>query len=564
LAIDGAIILNLLVAGVLTFALGGIALVFLQRAMVRNMMRTAGRPPPLSEEAAQSRRAAARPLTIVREDPAAQQSTDPTRPIMWRMATAHAAAGLAFAVVSTVLVLAMSGMEFYPLRVLVVVWAHAWPTVLALNFLAGPDRRVQLQIAGVYFGLLAALCAYAVVRGTPGMSAGGMYVPGFAQPLLLWALNAVPSLFLLLFLNRTIRTIGPTVIVFTFVLLLGTQLALTVVAMEPFLTAALRLTIALGIGGTEFFWIVAIVGLAITAWPAWRCAAFLRDRYAAKRTSDLMVTVGAIWLLQALMLSFSLFRETGIWGAASALLPLAAWRLTLAVGLMPVRKAAAERPPLRLLLLRVFGFGRRTRRLLDLVGARWRLIGSIDLIAAPDLASRTVEPASFMAFLRGRLSNLFITDRNRLQARFAALDHDPDPDARYRINPLFCGNDMWKEAVIRLMAESSLTAMDLRGFGPERQGCVYELQTLLDVVPLSRLVFVIDSTTNLPALEAILADRWQDLSVNSPNVTAENPTLRLVDATGRDALAVQRLLSLVTLPPSHGTPRHPVTTANVH
>src|SRR6266576_3822392 len=36
-------------------------------------------------------------------------------------------------------------------------------------------------------------------------------------------------------------------------------------------------------------------------------------------------------------------------------------------------------PPCRLLLLRVYGFGRRSRRLLELLGSRWRLIGSIDL-----------------------------------------------------------------------------------------------------------------------------------------------------------------------------------------
>jgi len=80
----------------------------------------------------------------------------------------------------------------------------------------------------------------------------------------------------------------------------------------------------------------------------------------------------------------------------------------LYVMLRPALAAAQTKPQTRLLLLGVFGFGRRSRRLLDLLGARWRLIGSIDLIAVPDLASSTVEPSTFIEFIRGRLVRLFI------------------------------------------------------------------------------------------------------------------------------------------------------------
>ena len=118
-------------------------------------------------------------------------------------------------------------------------------------------------------------------------------------------------------------------------------------------------------------------------WPAWRIAAFLRDRYAAKRSSELLLTAGAIWLLQGLVLASNLYHEQGPIAAVAAAVPLLAWRLTLHAGPRPLAISARQRPPTRLLLLRVFGFGRRSRRLLDLLGTRWRLLGSIDLIAAP-------------------------------------------------------------------------------------------------------------------------------------------------------------------------------------
>ena len=79
---------------------------------------------------------------------------------------------------------------------------------------------------------------------------------------------------------------------------------------------------------------------------------------------------------------------------------------------------------------------------------------------------------------------------------------------------------MWKAAVNHLMGTASLVAMDLRGFGPHRRGCVYELETLLDTVPLDRLVFMIDWSTDRKGLEAILVAHWQRLAADSPNLVA--------------------------------------------
>jgi hypothetical protein len=216
----------------------------------------------------------------------------------------------------------------------------------------------------------------------------------------------------------------------------------------------------------------------------------------------------------------------------------------LAVGLRPALTEARARPPCRLLLLRVYGFGRRSRRLLDLLGSRWRLIGSIDLIAAPDLASRTVEPATFLEFLRGRLARLFIRTPEQLRDRLAAMDRVPDPDARFRINQLFCSNGIWREAVIQLMAEATLVAMDLRGFTLARQGCVYELQTLLDTVPIGRLVLLFDRTSDCVGLYKVLTDHWQQLDVASPNLATADPTLRFLEVTSSDIVAVRRLLAI--------------------
>ena len=152
--------------------------------------------------------------------------------LLWRHAVAHSVAGLAFAAVATVLLLRFGGMEFLPLRTAVVLWAHAWPTVLILGLLVGRDRRLQALIVLGYLGVLAIICAVAELRGTPPLPMFGVTVPGFVQPAIIWLLNAAPSVFLLLFLNRTIRSIGPLVLLFVFVMLLGSHAATTLMLFD--------------------------------------------------------------------------------------------------------------------------------------------------------------------------------------------------------------------------------------------------------------------------------------------------------------------------------------------
>jgi hypothetical protein len=551
---EGAFLFYLLLGGFLTFALGILALVLFRRAVRRNMQGAVLADPPVA--ASGSRRPARAPLVLRVETLSAPPSgMGPSDRPLGRLAAAHAIAGLSFGTVAALLLLVLSGTEIAPLRFAAVAWSYTWPTVLVLALLVGPDRRTQAAIVLCYLGGLVILCLAAWLTGTPELNVGALFsIPGFLSPALIWGINALPSAFLLLFLNRAIRAIGPLVIVFTTVALLGSHVALSILAVESVMMGAAGLAADTGIGGHGVFWGVALLGLLAGSWPAWRCVVFLRDRYAAKRLSDLMLTIYAIWLLQTLVLASSLLREQGLIGVAAAFLALLAWRLALAAALRPVVAEARTRPACELLLLRVFGTGRRSRRLIDLLAARWRVLGSIDLIAGPDLASRTVEPAIFLEFLRGRLRRLFIRTPDDLANRLADLDRGPDPDGRFRVNQLFCSGEIWKTAVTTLMGKASFVVMDLRGFGPQRRGCVFELQTLLDTVDVSKLVLLVDATSDRGSLEQVLQERWRLLEAKSPNLASERAELVLYDVSARESRVVRTLLQAAqALPASNAT-----------
>ena len=84
-----------------------------------------------------------------------------------------------------------------------------------------------------------------------------------------------------------------------------------------------------------------------------------------------------------------------------------------------------------------------------LSAARWAYIGSIDLIATPDLAARTIEPGELLAFVPGRLRQLFVHDRCELARRLAAMDDTRDPDGWFR----------WESLMVRMKDGETVRAV---------------------------------------------------------------------------------------------------------
>ncbi len=159
------------------------------------------------------------------------------------------------------------------------------------------------------------------------------------------------------------------------------------------------------------------------------------------------------------------------------------------------------------------------------------------------MARGRFEPDEFLNFLNGRLGEAFISSDADLRQRLAGLNVRPDPDGRYRVNEFFCHANTWKATVRRLMAESDLLIMDLREFASERKGAVFELGAILDEVPLARVVMLIDETTNEPQLRATLAELWQSVHPQSPNLGGVARVRMIHLARGYGAV-VRRLMQL--------------------
>ncbi len=366
--------------------------------------------------------------------------------------------------------------------------------------------------------------------------------PAFFQPLVVWGESIAPTLFPLVFLNRSIRAIGVVLLVLMIFLIGGSIAGSAVGSIHGVAKAMVGFTSALGItSGRVVFWSVHLIGMALFAPLGWLVIRAICRRYEAKKFSDQVLVFDSIWLFQTFLLWQGLFFEVGH-RAWIALTPFGLYKLISWVGLRPPKSAVPQQSA-RLLLLRTFGFRRRSERLFDQLSARWRYVGPIQLIAAPDLAGHSIDPAKFLDFLSGRLHRRFVKELPDLDQRIAAFDANPDPDARYRVNELFCGDDAWREAVRRLMETSDLVVMDLRGFTAKNQGCIFELQSLIDHVAIGKIVLLVDERSDIAFLRQTLESCWHKMVDTSPN--REGTTaITLLDVGRREASAVDALLSI--------------------
>jgi hypothetical protein len=283
--------------------------------------------------------------------------------------------------------------------------------------------------------------------------------------------------------------------------------------------------------------VLLLIGAVPTGIVGWLLLRGLGSLYLARRISDQSLTIDAVWLM------FSYVQSPN---GAPWIWAFVAYKLTATAGFRLVRTSAEkDTQALKLLVLRVFSLGTRSERLFADFTKLWRHMGSVQLIAGPDLATSTVEPHEFLDFLAGRLQRRFITGPDTLEQRLSETEQRRDIDGRFRITDFFCHDDTWQMVFNRLKKDSDVVLMDLRGFSQSNQGCVFEIKELLDGMLLRHIVFVIDRTTDERFLGQVFADAWAAVTKASPNWNDPVPRVRLYRFDGHAGQNIPALVAVV-------------------
>ncbi|MBZ5654319.1 MAG: hypothetical protein LAO56_03465 [Acidobacteriia bacterium] len=468
------------------------------------------------------------------------------RQSFWSTAVVYAAAGAVHAAVATILLFSFSKIEFLPYRTFSVYWAHLWPAVLVFGLFWLSGWRTRVLLAAGYFAvfLTLALSSHATTMTRFGITFGPV-----EQMFLIWGLGALlPTVLLFFFLNRRIRAVGPLVYVFMLVAVLGGALA-NALSFSPgaakfVVGTAVKLKLDVG----TVVWSFVAIGFVLFLIPGWLGAAWIRRRYEAKQLSDQSVMIDSIWMVFTLsQILMDLAQERGVW-AILGLTSFLSYRIARSIGFRILRRRSPPCEGVKLLLLRVFGSRRRSEKLFDVLTARWRYYGSVQMIAGTDLATSQLEPHEFLDFLRGRLTRYFIANQDQLESRVEQIDLLPDFDRRFRVTEFFCFDDTWRLALRRLTHRCDRVLMDLRGFTSQHAGCIFELQTLISDVPPDRVLLLVDSTTDLPYLRQVLAGACLHIVSGSANAKNDTVALRVLEIRGRIAQGVQRILEVFDEP----------------
>jgi hypothetical protein len=291
--------------------------------------------------------------------------------------------------------------------------------------------------------------------------------------------------------------------------------------------------------------LLALAGAIPTGIIGWLLLRWLGNLYRARQISDQSIMIDAIWLMFSFTQSPFVLAPLVVSGSA-AIGGFVAYKLAATTGYRLLRTGAKEdSQAFKLLLLRVFSLGTRSERLFAGFTKLWRHIGSVRMIAGPDLATSTVEPHEFLDFLAGRLQRRFISGPDTLEQRLRETDQRRDGDGRFRIAEFFCHDDTWQMALRRLEKDTDVVLMDLRGFSQSNRGCVFEIKELLDLVLLRHIVFVVDRTTDERFLAQVFADAWASLTNASPNWNDPAPRVRLYRFDGHVGQDIPGLVAVV-------------------
>ena len=286
--------------------------------------------------------------------------------------------------------------------------------------------------------------------------------------------------------------------------------ALILFGLAPYIGS--RLTAALHPDAyTLGFNLMFVLVLLPVGWLAWTRLNRLARGYERKGLSDAQLLSRTWWLILVVNVGLQNSSHKPWIAAAAGAGALFCFAPVSTLLLSRARRAAGGMPGRNLLLLRVFGHTTRTERLFDRIGARWRLFGPVTIVAAPDVAARTINPGDYLRWLTGRVDELFVTSGADLAARLAALDMKPDPDGRYRVNAFCCRSNTWQATVVELMDRADAVVMDVRGMTRERHGIEFELQQLGHRLRPEQLVLVTDAGTDRSVLDAAFGTRLTDV-----------------------------------------------------
>jgi hypothetical protein len=174
-------------------------------------------------------------------------------------------------------------------------------------------------------------------------------------------------------------------------------------------------------------------------------------------------------------------------------------------------------PTVNMLALWVFGTQNIWKLLEYLILPVWRRLGNIFLIRGGEHILRQVSLWDTLLFLRGK-DRIISKTPEQITQRLNEFRKKTNRTPEYRFNTLICGDNSWQFALHSLIDDADMVVMHLSSFSPSNQGCIYELEQLINRVAVENFFLLVDRhSTDYNFLTEKLQDLWKKMKSSSPN-----------------------------------------------
>lgn len=172
--------------------------------------------------------------------------------------------------------------------------------------------------------------------------------------------------------------------------------------------------------------------------------------------------------------------------------------------------------PFSLLELRVFETVKFGDYLELLEG--WRYLGVQYRLDGPDTI--TTHFTNRVKAITGSADDVIIKNDKELSDAISQFSTKIDKFERFPVNAIQCNDATWVNALKYCIEQVDIVVMLLSGFNEKQLGCLTELKLLTNSVSFSKIVLIVDSSTDIPFLSAELYNAWHNRVASSPNQIA--------------------------------------------
>ena len=152
----------------------------------------------------------------------------------------------------------------------------------------------------------------------------------------------------------------------------------------------------------------------------------------------------------------------------------------------------------------------------------------------------------YYLIIRYSITRNFAKDEHDIKYKIQKLVNKPrKSDLTFKNLPMYCHDNTWKIAVVEFIKTCNVILMDLRGYSEQRKGCEYEVDLILDSIESKYIVFLVDNENDKDLVKNLIIDRWEYLSINSPNLNLKKPEIKIYNSLDGKEYDIQTTIDLL-------------------